>query len=174
MSVGLAAMALLVGAATTAQAHNVLVTTSPADGSMVEMVPSQVMLTFNQPALALGTIVVVTGPAGHVQRGAAVLVDNNVTEHLQPGSPAGRYTVAWRVTSADGHPVSGQFSFTAKSASRGHRAAATHSTAVAAGGQATTHWWVMAVGIFALLLIAVLVIRGKPRETPPDEMGPEE
>jgi hypothetical protein len=32
---------------------------------------------------------------------------------VQPGAPAGTYTVAWRVTSADGHPISGSFTFIA-------------------------------------------------------------
>jgi copper resistance protein C len=39
-----------------------------------------------------------------------------VTQDLQPGSPAGAYTVDWRVTSADGHPISGSFTFTAEAA----------------------------------------------------------
>jgi hypothetical protein len=42
------------------------------------------------------------------------LAENTVSQDLQPGAPAGSYTVAWRVTSADGHPVSGAFSFTAE------------------------------------------------------------
>jgi copper resistance protein C len=180
VAVVLAATALLVGAATVAQAHNILVTTSPAEGSMPAVVPAQVTLTFNQPALALGTIVVITGPAGQVQTGAAVLVINNVTEHLQPGSPAGQYTVDWRVTSADGHPVSGKFSFTARSPSPGHKATTTTSTAVGTvtspptGGQTFTQWWLIAVGVVALLLLGVLIVRGKPRMTPPDQRDPEE
>ena len=48
-----------------------------------------------------------------MQVGEPRLVDNTVTQALQPGSPAGRYVVEWRVTSADGHPISGTFSFTA-------------------------------------------------------------
>lgn len=180
LAVVLAATALLVGGATAAQAHNILITTSPVDGSMPAVVPSQVTLTFNQPALAVGTILIVTGPAGQVQTGAAVLVDSNVTEHLQPGSPAGLYTVAWRVTSADGHPVSGKFSFTARSPSPGRKATTTTSTAVGTatsartGGQTSTQWWLMAVGAVALLLLGVLIVRGKPRITPPDERDPEE
>jgi len=34
-------------------------------------------------------------------------------------APAGKYTVAWRVASADGHPVTGTFPFTAKTAAGG-------------------------------------------------------
>jgi hypothetical protein len=59
---------------------------------------------------------VITGPEGPVQVGKPSLVDNTVTQDLQPGSPAGAYTVDWRVTSADGHPISGSFTFTAEAA----------------------------------------------------------
>jgi methionine-rich copper-binding protein CopC len=177
------AAALLVGAATAAEAHNVLVSTSPADGSTTAVVPAQVTLTFNEPALALGTILIVTGPAGQEQSGAAVLVDNTVTEHLRPGSPAGRYTVAWRASSADGHTVSGQFSFTATSPSPGQQATATASASsttgtastagtASTGGHASTLWWGVAGGAVALCLLAVFIAGRKPRTTPQSERDP--
>ena len=67
--------------------------------------PSSVVLTFDEPAIAIGTKLVVTGPTGPVQTGAPQLVDNTVTQNLQPGAPAGAYTVEWRITSTDGHPI---------------------------------------------------------------------
>ena len=175
LAVALAVAALLVGSATAAQAHNILVGTSPADGSTAKVVPMQVMLTFNEPALAIGTEIIVTGPAGQEQSGAAVLVNNTVTEHLRPGSPAGPYAVIWRVTSADGHPVSGRFSFTAASPSPGERPTATTATISAishpAGGpgQSTALWWVMAFGVLVLLPLLVFVATRRPRATAHDE-----
>jgi methionine-rich copper-binding protein CopC len=175
LAVALAVAALLVGPATAAQAHNILVGTSPATGSSANVVPAQVVLTFNEPALAIGTEIVVTGPAGREQSGAAVLVNNTVTEHLQPGSPAGRYTVIWRVTSADGHPVSGTFSFTAASPSPGQHPTATTATITAlspaAGGpgQSTAPWWVMAFGVLVLVPLLAFVATRRPRATPADE-----
>ena len=74
------------------------------------------MLTFDEPALAIGTEVVVTGPAGPVSDGPPQLVDAEVRQPVRAG-PAGRYTVLWRVTSADGHPVSGTFAFTTQQGS---------------------------------------------------------
>jgi methionine-rich copper-binding protein CopC len=175
LAVVLAAAALLVGAATPAQAHNILVGTSPADGSTAKVVPAQVVLTFNEPALAVGTEIIVTGPAGQVQSGAAVLVNNTVTERLQPGSPAGQYTVVWRVTSTDGHPVSGRFSFTATSPSQGQRATATTatnsptSTPASTSGQSTTLWWVVVGAVVVVLLLVVFIRTRSPRTTPHDE-----
>ncbi len=174
LAVVLAAAALLVGAATAAQAHNTLEGTSPADGSTVKVVPAAVTLTFNEPALAVGTEIIVTGPGGPIQSGVAVLVNSTVSEHLQPGSPAGQYKVLWRVTSADGHPVSGTFSFTATAASAGQRPTATTTTnsstsAPASGSGQSPVLWVVAGGVVVLLLVVIFISTRKPRTTPHDE-----
>jgi methionine-rich copper-binding protein CopC len=119
LAASLTALALLPLAASPAQAHDALVSTSPADGATVPTPPDEVVLTFDQPALAVGTQLLVSGPDGPVQRGKPRLVDATVRQAIATGSPAGRYTVTWRVTSADGHPVSGTFSFTATAAGSG-------------------------------------------------------
>ena len=116
LATAILAIAGLVIGASPASAHNVLKSSSPADGKKVARTPSSVVLTFDEPAIAIGTKLVITGPEGPVQIGKPSLVDNTVTQDLQPGSPAGAYTVDWRVTSADGHPISGSFTFTAKAA----------------------------------------------------------
>jgi len=115
----LVVLALLLTAlgASPAAAHNTLRSTDPADASTVPSAPAQVTLTFDQPAMALGTQVVVTGPDGAVvSEGAVQLVDASVVQPLVAELPAGTYTVDWRVTSADGHPLSGAFAFTAAEA----------------------------------------------------------
>ena len=175
LAVVLAAAALLVGAATAAQAHNALEGTSPADGSTVKVVPAQVELTFNEPALAVGTEILVSGPGGPVQSGAAVLVNNTVSENLRSGSPAGKYKVVWRVTSADGHPVTGTFSFTATAASSGQGASAATaasspaSTPATGSGRSAVLWWVMAGAVLILVPLLVFVVTRRPRATPHDE-----
>ena len=74
--------------------------------------PARVSATFNedlQPTFAAMTVV---GPDGNLWssgdpavRGAVVGVA------VRPLGPAGRYTVNYRVTSADGHVVTGSWSF---------------------------------------------------------------
>lgn len=113
----LATVAWVVGGTSVAAAHDALRTSSPADGSTVATLPTEVVLTFDQPALAVGSEVVVTDPSGSpVQEGAPSLVDTTVRQRVR-GGPAGTYAVRWRVTSVDGHPVSGTFTFTATAAS---------------------------------------------------------
>ncbi|WP_169166770.1 copper resistance CopC family protein [Cellulomonas taurus] len=117
LAVALLGLVLLVLAAPGASAHNALIGTDPADGSTVGSAPEQITLTFNEPAQALGSEIVVTDPNGvTVSDGAVQLVDATVTQALTGDLPAGAYTVTWRVTSADGHPIDGSFGFTAEAA----------------------------------------------------------
>ena len=127
----------LVSGATAASAHNSLASTDPADGATVAVAPAAVTLTFNEPAQALGSQIRVSGPDGAVvSTGDVVLSGSTVAEHLVDARPAGTYTVAWRVTSTDGHPVSGSFTFTATGAA-GASAATASATASATADLAT-------------------------------------
>lgn len=98
-----------------AGAHNSLVSTSPEDGEDLDTAPDEVVLEFNDRTLALGTQIEVTGPSGPVQYGDPRVEDRFVHQALDDNLPAGEYTVTWRVTSADGHPISDTFGFTVKS-----------------------------------------------------------
>jgi hypothetical protein len=112
-----AAVGVLAGPSV-AQAHSTLVSTDPADGSIVVGPPAQVTLTFDEAVESLGTQIVVLAPDGRtVSSGDAVLAGPSVSEAVSSGLPAGAYRVEWRVTSSDGHPVSGTFTFTATAGS---------------------------------------------------------
>jgi methionine-rich copper-binding protein CopC len=156
-----------IGAAASADAHDVLVATSPANGAQVATVPPTVTLRFDQTVLGLGTEVVVTGPSGPVQLGKASVVDNTVTERLQPGAPAGRYTVDWRVTSVDGHPVSGTFAFTASAAGAGRAAPSSAVSGTAPTSVSTTGssvpWFLMAASALLLALIGAGAVWSRRR-----------
>jgi methionine-rich copper-binding protein CopC len=104
-------LGVIVALPATATAHDVLEKTTPSDGTSLDRLPSTVVLTFAEPPLAIGTQVVVTGPSGNVAMGTPVIEGTDVTQALSPSAPAGDYTVTYRVTSDDGHPVSGSFSF---------------------------------------------------------------
>ncbi len=160
-------LAATFGAASAASAHNILLSTSPADRSTVAVLPTRITLTFNEPALALGSVLEVVGPSGNVAQGAPTLVDREVRQAVRPGSPAGAYTVIWRVTSIDGHPISGRFAFTATKGDGGTApseppqptgvAAADGSTGTADGGGgsgSTTVVIVLLIAAAALVVIA--------------------
>jgi methionine-rich copper-binding protein CopC len=159
---GLVVVAAL-GAATTASAHSQLERTDPADGSQVAVLPDEITLTFNQNVLGLGDVLQVTGPGGSVSAGAPTVVDNQVTQAIQPGSAAGAYTVLWRVTSADGHPISGRFAFTAAAGSSGTAVAPADGSGPAAAasdvsGGATDTAGVNSALVWLLIACAAVVV----------------
>ena len=79
------ALAGLVIGASPASAHNVLKSTSPADGKKVARTPSSVVLTFDEPAIALGTKLVDHRPGGSGSDWQAVAG----RQHRDAGSAAG-------------------------------------------------------------------------------------
>jgi copper transport protein len=96
-----------------ASAHAILLSTTPANDSLLSHSPRSVSLRFNEAVeSAFGSIRVYNGNAvrvddGHVQRPNPQSVRIGIEGTL----PRGTYTVTWRVISADSHPVSGAFVF---------------------------------------------------------------
>lgn len=102
--------------ATPAAAHNPPPVPTPADGATLDAVPAEVRLDYSAPILSVGSVLEVTGPDGtKVSDGASVVGEKDVVQAITDGGP-GTYTVVWRVTSEDGHPVDGWSSFTVEAA----------------------------------------------------------
>ena len=112
----------VVGLATPAFAHNQLIASSPADEATVQESPSAIELTFDQPVQqgeGLNTIAI-TGPEGtNWTVGQAEVSSNVVTATVDDLGPAGEYRIGYRILSADGHPVSGDLTFTLATAGDG-------------------------------------------------------
>ena len=121
-----------------ASAHDVLQKATPADGTTLATMPSTVSLQFAEPPLAIGTQVIVKGPTGDVAAGKPTIEGNSVVQAVSPAAPAGSYTVTYRATSGDGHPVTGTFSFKASSGRDGSTAAATPPTSTTPATGATS------------------------------------
>ncbi|MDT9593176.1 copper resistance protein CopC [Nocardioides zeae] len=105
----LAGVLALGGAFAPAQAHATLSSSDPAADSSVAQLPEEVSLTFNQEMRG-PAYVLVTGPDGEAADGDPTIDGTTVTQAVTPGA-AGTYTIAYRVVSADGHPVSGEIPF---------------------------------------------------------------
>jgi len=106
---------LLVGGAGTASAHAALRDTDPRDGSVLKSAPRQITLTFTESVALLDDSFRAFDPDGRrVSTGEATHVDGRsdaVRVSLPKGLGEGTFTVAWRVVSADSHPISGAFTF---------------------------------------------------------------
>lgn len=140
----LAAVATTLGTVTTtappAAAHNYVVSSDPeADQTRTEPV-STVSLEFNDAIVNLGggsaLVLDVTDAAGaHYVTDCPAALDRTLSAPATLGGP-GTYTVTWRIVSADGHPVSGSYTFDYAPADGGDPAAGTPQAACGADGGA--------------------------------------
>lgn len=114
MSFALGAAAVVsVIAAAPATAHTALVKITPYAGAQLAAAPTEIVLEFNEPVSKTFATVVVSTVAGvAVTRGKPRVLGARVTQLLSPDLASGRYRVAYRLVSADGHPVSGESHFT--------------------------------------------------------------
>ncbi|MFF5144210.1 copper resistance protein CopC [Streptomyces sp. NPDC013157] len=107
--------ALLLASAAPASAHAALRASDPADGAVLKSSPRAVTLTFTEAVGLLDDSFRVYDPTNH-------RVDTSEAEHGPAGSDTARitfpkklgtgtFTVAWRIVSADSHPVSGALTF---------------------------------------------------------------
>jgi len=167
--------AALLGTATPALAHNVLIGSDPGNGASVAKGPEKVTLTFDQYVQnADVNQIAVTGPDGSQWAEGPVTVENNVlSAPLRPLGPAGKYTVGYRVLSADGHPVSGEIPFTLTTAGTGTPAKAAAAKAAGAPASAPAEAaspssgvpiWVWIAGAVVLLAIGLTVALRTGRE----------
>ncbi|WP_157244335.1 copper resistance CopC family protein [Nonomuraea typhae] len=110
---------LVLGTAAPALAHDALRASNPAKDGTVTSV-EQVTLEFT--AKVRMPFVIVRGDGGQFHQGQPVL-DGKVVKQAVKGPLAdGKYVIAYRVVSSDGHPIEGEIPFTVKG---GAKAAAT-------------------------------------------------
>lgn len=108
------AAASLVLIAVPASAHDELTGTDPASGATLEALPAELTLTFSSEIAddEGASEVQVTDAAGTTLTDGGPLVHDNELTQALAGEPTGEITVLWKVVSSDGHPISGEFSFT--------------------------------------------------------------
>lgn len=107
-------------AAPPAAAHSALVATDPAADSVLERAPEAIRLDFNEPvALAVDGLRLLDVGGEEVSLGEPEALDARITVPVQGELADGSYIVAWKVASADGHPVSGAFTFAVGAPSEG-------------------------------------------------------
>ncbi|MFF8320632.1 copper resistance CopC/CopD family protein [Streptomyces bobili] len=115
MLLGTTVLLLLLGGAGQASAHAALRGADPADGAVLKTAPRSITLTFTESVGLIDDTFRVFDPGnGRVETGEAQHVDGRsdtarVTLPAKLGT--GTFTVAWRVVSADSHPIAGAFTF---------------------------------------------------------------
>jgi copper transport protein len=112
-----------------AAAHAELVNTTPANGAQLTKPPTEIEMTFTESVNLLPNgIRLVDGAGAVVPTPDPTVAGGTVLWPMPTDLPEGAYVVTFRVVSADGHPISGAFSF-------GIGAAATVGPGAATGGE---------------------------------------
>ena len=156
-----AAFVLVILGSGPASAHAQLQSSDPSPSSVLSVPPSQIVLHFGEPVeIDFGSIRVL-GPLGN-------RVDQGGTHHpagdsdavaidLPPGLHDGTYVVAWRVISADSHPVHGAYIFSVGTAKGAAKANALAASANNASGSTTVGiaFWAIRFAAFVGLLLLV-------------------
>lgn len=94
-----------------AQAHAELLSTNPEDGAVLDTAPATVELRFNEPVQLIEDAMRLFPGDGDPVVLTARTVDTTVTITLPDDLGEGAYALAYRVVSADGHPIGGALTF---------------------------------------------------------------
>ncbi|WP_280491945.1 copper resistance CopC family protein [Nocardia asiatica] len=110
---GLVLLGFGITATGVAAAHSAATGSVPEDNATVDTGPERASVTFNEELQPSFPSLTVVGPDGNLwSKGDPVVEGKTVSVALGELGPVGEYTIAYRVTSADGHPVSGKRHFT--------------------------------------------------------------
>lgn len=158
----------LLGAGT-ASAHSAAIGSSPENGAQIDTSPARVSVTFNEELQPNYPSMTVTGPDGNLwSKGEPKVEGSSVSIEVGELGPAGVYTIAYRVTSADGHAVKDKRTFTLTKAGTGTPGPKANSSAKSEGSDGGVPLWIFIVGAVVLfgggLAFALLGGRGKQRK----------
>ena len=107
-----AGLALALGTAPAALAHDELVSTIPTAGERLDAAPSELELSFSSPLMDLGNQILVLDADGRDWAETdPVLNRETLVQSLPDSMPTGEYSVRWRAVSSDGHPINGSYEF---------------------------------------------------------------
>lgn len=116
--VGLLAVGVLLVGAAPAGAHADLASSDPQDGATLASAPEVISFTFKEEILAEGNAITLTDIAAdtRLEVGPVVVEGDTASVTWPQASPAGQFRAAYRVVSADGHPIDGTVTFTVEQA----------------------------------------------------------
>ena len=117
LAIFLVSLFSLFSAAAPSNSHSALVSANPASGADLSEAPAEVRLTFNESLLLLGDknpnkLEVVNAGDELVSGEVSVSGPEIFVPINKEIAVSGEYSVRYRVVSADGHPVAGEYKFT--------------------------------------------------------------
>ncbi len=97
-----------------AQAHDELVASTPANGAVLKSSPEKFVLTFSGDLKEIGTIVELKDEKGDSVQTSYEIARRDLTITPDATLPNGDYTLVARVVSSDGHPIDKKLAFSVK------------------------------------------------------------
>jgi methionine-rich copper-binding protein CopC len=102
-------------------AHSALISSNPEQGSVIEVIPTDFALTFNEELISIEGQSVNKLSLSDASGVNYSLSETNIAGQVLSASvtagqyPAGEYLLTYRAVSADGHPITGEIAFTVQS-----------------------------------------------------------
>jgi methionine-rich copper-binding protein CopC len=153
-----------------AMAHATLVQQTPAAGARLAEPPEQARLRFNEPVDAEFDPLKVYDAEGKRMDEDDARIDPNDARVLVEGLeelPRGSYKVEWRVTSVDGHVISGKYGFSVtgsggqdfqNGANKGNRPAESNGESALEVFPRTVVYSALSIGVLALMIVLGLLV----------------
>ena len=160
---------LLISSSNGANAHSGLISSNPSQGEVLEQLPQAFTFTFNEE------LIVIEGETvnslqliaeGSVEKTELEVntVGPDINGLLPSGTyPPGVYEITYRVVSADGHPITGEISFSTQSSTTISSAPAEPVTTayVDESEESTSQTFIYILAGLLLALIAIFVMKKK-------------
>lgn len=108
---------LTLAVATPANAHDELISSYPEANSTLTSSPAEITLSFSGElikGMQSAVVEVIASDGQNIAMDAPSEDATSITQHLTPDPPTGMFTVRWKVVSSDGHPISGEYTYTVK------------------------------------------------------------
>jgi hypothetical protein len=162
------AAAAVLSVAGPARAHADLESSSPGDGAELDAAPSLISFTFREQLIPAGNAITLTDTAtgSRLDLGEVEVQSNTASVAWPDEAGSGQYRAAYRVVSADGHPIAGSITFTIAGpgaqpsasapspdptgAAEPQAAPTTHSDTPATSSAREENWVLAAIGVLLL------------------------
>ncbi|MCS4489211.1 MULTISPECIES: copper resistance CopC family protein [unclassified Corynebacterium] len=161
-----------------AQAHDVVVGGSPADGEVIDGTPRRLVLEFSAEPKEGFNSMALTDQNRTIITSGEPEVDGRLVSLDMPSDlilPPGAYTIGFQITSSDGHSTRGKTTFTVQGTASGAPSTTPEITAARPSESAaidpadttsdSQQWWLWLLGVVALsaIIVALAIARQRQR-----------
>ena len=169
-----------VGFPSAAHAHATVVSSNPSEGTVVDTLPAEVTITFDENIATPAFVSVIASDGTNLAEGSPTILDATVTQPVRSSTATGTYTLSYRVVSADSHPLSGSLTFgvgRGTSLPKSTQSASSTEANTASDNSSSSNtmlyvWLVIGVAVALFLGAVLFATSGSESEEPSEPRGP--